>query len=403
MLLLLGVIPHLSLVFLHATTTAVGTLLFTLLLWPFIMRYFSYLKKIPLLFLGIFLIFILHILVQNTFNGFSHLKAFISIGIAIYFVTVAYLTIWSIKEKVDTTILLKSINLLVYFLIFIAFFNIFTEYRLAIMLGRVKEVIPFGEASHFALYAGVFFIIFFIFSRNILYKIAILLVDVVLAILFPNTTMLIFAILMSLLLLKFNIKNIVVFVIALIVVFNIFQSDYFAERIDLSGDSDNLSALVYAQGVDYAKKSLVDTHGLGIGFQMMGTQETSAISRQIIYILSHSNFGQGLNRNDGGFLAAKIVTEFGILGIILLFAYIYLFIKSFFILRKVIRDRNYIDTKLALMYAIIFSFFVYVFVRGSGYFNPVVFLFLIALFYTFKFTAKEKSIKLANGFNKRKL
>ncbi|MFT8211578.1 MAG: hypothetical protein ACMZI0_15200 [Symbiopectobacterium sp.] len=56
--------------------------------------------------------------------------------------------------------------------------------------------------------------------------------------------------------------------------------------------------------------ALFDTYGLGLGFQMAGTNGVGEYGYKI-YVLS----GMDLNRFDGGFLASKIVSEFGVIGV----------------------------------------------------------------------------------------
>ena len=65
----------------------------------------------------------------------------------------------------------------------------------------------------------------------------------------------------------------------------VFSSSYFTERFNFSEDSTSATSLVYMQGVDDAKNSLAMTYGLGLGFQMLGTQEPSIYSLPIAKIL----------------------------------------------------------------------------------------------------------------------
>jgi hypothetical protein len=156
---------------------------------------------------------------------------------------------------------------------------------------------------------------------------------------------------------------------------------YFLDRLAISDTSNNLSALVYLQGLYDAYYSLEATNYLGLGFQLLGTQPPSELSLTIQTIA-----GTELNREDGSFLAAKILAEFGILGVIFIIYYLKISFQAVIFLRKqifLINDRR--DLKHQLVAAIIFAFSVELFVRGTGYFSPGVFLFIFALFYYKKY------------------
>jgi len=334
-----------------------------------------------------FLSFILYILLQHAYVGTWNQKAYLSLPVLFFMMVVAYLAAFLLK-KLDISILIKVINFVTYILISIALLNIFTNYSIGVSYGYAKAIFPFGEPSHFALFSGVFFVLYILFSTTLLRKIFIIGISTLLAILFPNTTMLIFPILMVLLLIKINIKNIILILLMVFIFYNTLSTiNYFSERLNISEHSNNVSSLVYLQGLDDAKTSFVETKGLGLGFQMMGTQPPSEITLQIIYYLGNKN-SKGINRQDGGFLASKIVAELGLFGIFLLIIYVYLFSKSFFYLKKNSACR---DPKITLIYGIIYSFIVYLIIRGIGYFNPSVFIFLVSFFYYMKFIQAEKN------------
>jgi hypothetical protein len=378
-LFLLGILPSRASFLLNASSAALGIFIFTLLLLVFIYKYIPKLWKIPKRLFLFIILFIIYALIQHLFIGSWNERAYTSIAALFYIFIISYLSAW-LFNKIDFIVFFKAIKILVYTLVIIAFVNILAGKALGV------GVFPFGEPSHYALFSGVFFMIYFILSKSMVNKVLILLVTISLSILFPNTTMLIYAFLMLSLLIQLNYKKIILVSIVFFLMFNIVSnSDYFKNRINISKDSKNLSALVYFQGLDYAKKSLINTNGLGLGFQMMGTQKPSETTILIKRILNDLE-GEGLNRYDGGFLAAKIITEFGIFGILILIGYFYLFIRSFFYLRSYIYIKNCkYNPKLVVVSSIFFSFFVEVYVRGIGYFSPGVFIFLVAFSFYFKF------------------
>lgn len=135
---------------------------------------------------------------------------------------------------------------------------------------------------------------------------------------------------------------------------------------------------------------------------MLGTQPPSIYASMIAKITGDVNIEQ--NRDDGGFLAAKVVAELGYFGIYLMFAYIFYFFKCVQSVRKILLNNQLRENSMLLIsYGIIITFSVELFVRSIGYFSPQVFIFLIAAFYLLnhkKILAPKKQHmhhKLANG------
>jgi len=104
-------------------------------------------------------------------------------------------------------------------------------------------------------------------------------------------------------------------------------------------------------------------------------------------LLNFSN--QNTGSTDSGFLAAKIIAEFGFLGVISLIVYIYVVLWT--ILRantihrvlanmKDIRKHREATRRLFFM-GVIVSLSVEIFLRSYGYFSPGVFLLLVAILY----------------------
>lgn len=67
---------------------------------------------------------------------------------------------------------------------------------------------------------------------------------------------------------------------------------YFSSRLNFSADSSNMTTLVFLQGIDDAYRSLMNTSGLGLGFQMAGTDQPGIYG----YTIAHIS-GSFLNRN----------------------------------------------------------------------------------------------------------
>ena len=202
----------------------------------------------------------------------------------------------------------------------------------------------------------------------------------------------VYVLLMLITSLRASISNMFFFALSVSVAFNIISNtDYFTERANLSLESNNTTALVYLQGVDYAEKALTNTNGMGLGFQMMGTQKSSEVTDKLISLVG-SGDGGGVNRLDGGFLAAKIITEFGVLGIGLLLIYLFSFCKSLLYLRYITRyGIGKENVYLSISHSIFCTFIVEIFVRGVGYFSPGVVIFLVSYFLRFTHKHHQRS------------
>lgn len=213
----------------------------------------------------------------------------------------------------------------------------------------------------------------------------------------PNTTLLTYASL-SVLLLIFSLRPKALFLtlpifLATVIYGSSFvlSNEYFSSRLDLSADNQSATTLVYLQGVQDAVNSLSSTNGLGLGFQMLGTQPPSEYAYSIAKVMADVN-GE-LNRQDGGFLAAKLIAELGVLGIVLLILFMISSTKSLLRVRHIkFKSMNSQNTKELIFNCIIITFCIEMFIRGYGYFSSGFFLFLIAVFYLAHSKSNTKTI-----------
>lgn len=156
---------------------------------------------------------------------------------------------------------------------------------------------------------------------------------------------------------------------------------YFFERLSFSGNSNNLSVLVYLSGFQRAALSLIDSDGLGLGFQQMGYYgEVGNLMGKVIEIA-----GFPVNFNDGGTVAAKLVAEFGFFGLFIisiylfLFAHVLFFVRKFFIHRKT--DLKLLNSFDFFMLSAFLAIIISLFVRGTGYFSGATFISLMSFWY----------------------
>lgn len=238
-----------------------------------------------------------------------------------------------------------------------------------------KAATPFAEPSHFALIfipiAGAY-----VFTSSNKRRLFACLASFLLSIWLQNLTLLIGAILISIVAL--NVRQMMVFLVFFlalsIVILAVDPShlDYYISRV-INSDDDNISRLVYIQGWESMISAIKFTNGLGVGFQNFGVEPSGQAAELLDAIL-----GSPINRADGGFLAAKLVGEFGVVGVVITLFMVILSIRSGIALRRFIHHgRTYrkSDTvSLCFTYSIILELFF----RGVGYFSPS---FLIFFFF----------------------
>ena len=257
-----------------------------------------------------------------------------------------------------------------------------------------KPVFPFSEQSHYALALGLISVAYALVSPlKQLFALGLIMTS--LALIFPNLTLLIFAIVIFLTAI-FRLPPKIFKTLLLLSPFVfiglfllISQIEYFASRLAFE-NTKNISVLIFLQGWDFAYENTLNTHGLGLGFQMLGSP-LSALSEysQKVYELSTHQ----LNFYDGSFLASKLISEFGIFGIIALIGYLVFMLKMLFIANGLYHQKDKNEEhrqKHLLLLGIIFAFFIEIFLRGYGYFSSGLFLFASAFFALYTFNTHKK-------------
>lgn len=130
----------------------------------------------------------------------------------------------------------------------------------------------------------------------------------------------------------------------------------------------NLSSLVWINGWSQAFDTMISTSGLGLGFNQMGCgqYEFTGVHTEVIRKLTG---GITLNARDGSLLAAKVIAEFGFLGVIIVAVaaiscvYWVLELKNNHKIREKVKLNN-----LALKAAGATTLLVLLFVRSASYF-----------------------------------
>ncbi len=269
------------------------------------------------------------------------------------------------KQNID-----KLFKYLFYFFIVIVVLSPFT----AMMFPKyAKPIFPYSEPSHMALFFAPV-LCYNTLKADAKKRYIYILIGVAIALFVKNMTLLVAILIMSIFI--YNLYAVPILIIGGLMVFYFADIEYFMARLDFgNSNTTNLSTLVYLKGFDLMKQGLIQTNGLGIGFQQLGYVEIESEIRD--YIIKLTN-GVDLNSNDGGFLAAKIVTEFGVMGILLLLFYLVLLVRSWLVFRKI--DVSQLKPYEMLFFASVITIFSELFFRGLGYFTSNVFI-LIACIY----------------------
>jgi hypothetical protein len=236
-----------------------------------------------------------------------------------------------------------------------------------------KPVFPFTEPSYFALAFTPLLMYCSLTATGARGRILILLTGVCAALLLQNLTLLLGCLLITYI--SFRRSVVVILLIGAALVASQLDLSYYIERLDLSGETQNLSSLVYLQGWQLVAESLTRSNGWGLGFQQLGVYGTDAPIANLIYDLT-SGYS---NLLDGGFTFAKLLSEFGTLGLLLTLLYLLLAWRAVRALRQTARAPRRAGAALTLSRCVIVSYLLELFVRGSGYFAGTTILLVASL------------------------
>jgi hypothetical protein len=236
-----------------------------------------------------------------------------------------------------------------------------------------RPVFPFSEPSTFAL-AFIPLLLFVVVSARGPARAGYLLLGLACTILIQNLTLAVGFLLVASLTLRISI----LVALAAILAVGGAQLDlsYYTDRLDFSGEVSNLSNLVYLQGWQMIEEAWHRSSGVGLGFQQLGIQGTDVPAAHVLRSLRD---GEDMNLLDGGFVFAKLGSDFGLLGGLLALAYLMLAARSLLALRAAAGKPGSVAPVLILMHCTILSFSIELFVRGAGYFTGAALLLVAAL------------------------
>lgn len=386
LLIMIGAIPPLMVALSPIKTFAAGCILTALLAGIFSLRNIKHVKTIKNGSLLAISIIALYALIQHIAIGAWQVKSYASVAALSIVVFSAYLLSKELL-KLNDKLLLTAFKWSYYFFLFVGILNIATGYTIGKSLGYThgKPIFPFLEPSHYALFLGPLSYIYISTQKKTKEKLISVAAIVAMGLLIPNTTLLVYSCLSIITITAaFKPKTLLIALPIVLAVMGygaefVLSNEYFSSRLDLSSDKQGATTLVYLQGVQDSINSLSLTNGLGLGFQMLGTQPPSEYSYSIAKVMSDVN-GE-LNREDGGFLAAKIISEFGFLGLGAVIYFIFTCAISFLAIRRLSKNNHQPEyIKQLIFHCIIVSFSIEMFIRGYGYFSSGFYLFLVAVF-----------------------
>ncbi|MHB6200614.1 hypothetical protein ACYBM2_00250 [Klebsiella pneumoniae] len=329
--ILMYFLPSFIFVFFKQSSLAVGIAIVSILIILFDILQITN-RKIGVKGLILFVLVIMLLLIESFHSvySFNDSKPIMSIPVVILMIIAA----WSLSfriENSDEIVVKDSFKFALCVFLFFGWLAVFRTIDIGNYASKGKGAFPFSEDSHYALCAG--FLSCIVGSTSSFKgKLFILLNISAQAILFPNLTLLVFSLICCFLFWFSNRFLLLAVLICVVAVSGTlilqsmqgtFAGDYLLSRMDLSKNSNNLTTLVFLQGIDDSIRALTDTYGIGLGFQRAGT-DTLGEYGYLIKVLTGGEY----NRTDGGFLSSKIITEFGVMGLMASLLYTLLILRS---------------------------------------------------------------------------
>ncbi|OIQ97573.1 hypothetical protein GALL_204570 [mine drainage metagenome] len=270
-----------------------------------------------------------------------------------------------------------------------------------------KAMVFYMEPSHFAL-SFLPFLLYIAVQSDIKYKLIWLAISFEIALMVQNLTLILGIIFISILVLPIRKFLVLLASFSLLFYTNKIVShvyfimnnsavganmpdavSYVADRVSLT--SPNLSVLVFKSGWERAYLNFIDNFGFGIGFQQLGfVGRDGEIMTNIMNVVA----GQKTCLLDGATVAAKLVSEFGMMAIVALGLYSIYAIRYAVNLRELSLRKNKIrDSKYVFFLACFLMFCIDLFVRGTGYFSSSAFLFTASLIWILMLHSKSTGMK----------
>ncbi|MCQ4312602.1 hypothetical protein NAV33_11925 [Pseudomonas stutzeri] len=268
----------------------------------------------------------------------------------------------------------------------LAYCNIIAVSILGMDSRKILFPLPFSEPSIFALTYGQFVVAASLVCSR--YFFAYMLFNLlVFSLFFPSLTCVLFTVLALfcrvLILPPARLLAALVFLsifVSALVIYLMGVSDYFSSRLDFS-EARNITTLVWLQGWELAYNNFIGSSGVGVGIQMLGSHaELGEFSNRILVLA-----GKYMNISSGGFLAAKMIGELGVLGLIFSIGYVIWVVRFVFMCGAISSELSselslsIFSKKAVLLGGLVLGYFVEFFFRGYGYFSPSLYIFIVSL------------------------
>ena len=141
-----------------------------------------------------------------------------------------------------------------------------------------------------------------------------------------------------------------------------------------SSSNENLSSMIYYKGWQDAIANFTRTYGLGLGFNMMGCRPLPDTPLRRIFILTGR---PDVNNEDGSFLISKMISEFGIIGLVFILWAIWRLLKYE---KKTNKLTGIVNVEVASVHKMLmFSFVICSLIRSAGYFQGTALLWATAM------------------------
>lgn len=350
---------------------------------------------VVLLLVSFFFFIVLHFtLVNLIFGGELAQPDFPKFLLSFIFIIISASAAYVVKNAINDTSEI-DIHSTVLFILYIIIFNAMISLTKIDFFNTMleKPTFLFQEPSHFALVCAPLLIYFSFSNIRSPLRLILLLIFGLWGVYIQNFTMILAVVLAYVISAKHLLPAFIIFCLFAILVYIFIESDFFVyyrERLDLSSDTNNLSALVLMQGWDNAFLTLHQSP-IGAGFQQYGISTIYGnISNKIFEMLNIY-----INQFDGGATAPKIIGEFGFFGILIVMLYLVGWVRVFIAVR---RERFNIDKKTLLFSSFYLASFLEFFIRGAGYFTPGMFFLIVSVLYfiTNKVVRKEISYETSH-------
>ena len=238
-----------------------------------------------------------------------------------------------------------------------------------------KSVFFFNEPSHFAL-GFLPFLLYMVVTSSPRKRLLLVLLGYFVALLLESLTLIVGCTIVAALTISLRrLLFLAPFAVILILYAGV-DLAYYSSRTSISDFSQNLSTLVFLSGWERAFLNFEQTFGLGVGFQQFGIIGSRGVMLELMGPLG----GDDLNLLDGGAVAPKFIGEFGLLGVVMILAYLVYFTKGVRWLHEVSMSNMVTrEYKRVFFLSCFIMYSMDLFVRGTGYFSSSGYIFIASL------------------------